>query len=186
MVQYPDFTFQPITPFKLIVPGVQLGHVPDPLHHQAPLKKNQDTPSRQQRRDRRAPARNATAEEAEQTDTEKVSSLEEAVDEQSSDTAEKVEESVNHLEEAIVEIVANEHAAAAEADHEVSDFVCDVCDNKFKNLRGLRAHKGRIHKAANIIQLDGAVDTDCDMSEECLTFTFVSDFHQEEQQFFPM
>ena len=92
---------------------------------------------------------------------------------------------MNHLEEAIVEIVANEHAAAAEADHEVSDFVCDVCDNKFKNLRGLRAHKGRIHKgrihkAANIIQLDGAVDTDCDMSEECLTYTFVSDFHQED------
>ena len=135
---------------------------------------------------RRSAARTATAEEAEKTDTGKVSSLgdkvdEEALDEQSGDTAEEVDVNVNHLEETIVEIqVTHEHAAAAGVDKEETDFNCDICDAKFNNLRGLRAHKGRMHKADTITQVDGADDTDCDMSEKCLTYTFVSDFHQED------
>ena len=84
------------------------------------------------------------------------------------------------MEEIIVEIVTKEHTAAAEADKEETELVCDICDAKLKNLRGLRAHKGRVHKPAPIAQLDGADDADCDMSEKYLTYTFVSDYHQED------
>ena len=159
---------------------VQLGHVPGPLHHQAhhtPFKINQDSPSRQRRRDRRAAARNAIAEEVQETETEKVSSPsdkvdKEVLDEQSSDT-----------DDAIVKIVNVEHTAAANAVNEETDSICDLCDAKFNNLRGLRAHKGRIHKGAPITQLDGVDDTDCNMSEKCITYTFVSDFHQEDVEY---
>ena len=50
-------------------------------------------------------------------------------------------------------------------------------------MRGLRAHKGRVHKTAPITQIDGVDDTDCDMSEKCLTYTFVSDFHTEDVEY---
>ena len=156
---------------------VQLGHVPGPLHHQAP-QKNQDSPSRQRRRDRRAAARNAKAEEAEQTETVD----DEVLNEQSGDIAEKAEETQNNVEETIVEIVTNERAGAANAFDKVSDITCDICGAKFNNLRGLRAHKGKVHKSTPITQLDGADDTDCDMSEK-LIYTFVSDFHQEDVEY---
>ena len=105
------------------------------------------------------------------------------MDEQSGDTSEKVEENENCMEETIVEIVENENAAAVEAVKEVTDFNCDICESKFSNLRGLRAHKGRLHKTVPITQLDGVDDTDCDMSEKCLTYTFVSDFHREDVEY---
>ena len=120
---------------------VQLGHVPGPLHHQAP-QKNQDSPSRQRRRDRRAAARNSKAEEAEQTETVD----DEVLNEQSGDIAEKAEETQNNVEETIVEIVTNERAGAANAFDKVTDIICHICCAKFNNLRGLRAHKGRVHK----------------------------------------
>ena len=53
------------------------------------------------------------------------------MDEQSGDYAEKVEENENHLEETVVEIVTTEDVTAAEADNEITDFVCDICDAKF-------------------------------------------------------
>ena len=163
---------------------VQLGRVPGPPHHQFPptfYKKKQDSPSRQRRRDRRAAARNANAEEAEKADE----VHEEALDEKSGDTAEKVEENISSCEQTIEEIVVNERAAAAEAANDVTDFNCDICDSKFKNLRGLRAHKGRLHKATGspITQLDGEDDTDCDTSEKCLNCTFVSDFRREDVEY---
>ena len=164
---------------------VQLGHVPGPLHHQAPhtfSKKSQDSPSRQRRRERRAAVRNAKAEKAKKTDTEIVSGPADEVNEETLDkqSAETVEEIDNSLGETVVEIVENEHEAAAEAAKEVNDLICDA---KFSNLRGLRAHKGRVHKTAPITQIDGVDDTDCDMSEKCLTYTFVSDFHTEDVEY---
>ena len=96
-----------------------------------------------------------------------------------------MEENISSCEQTIEEIVVNEHAAAAEAANDVTDFNCDICDSKFKNLRGLRAHKGRLHKATGspITQLDGEDDTDCDTSEKCLNCTFVSDFHREDVEY---
>ena len=148
-------------------------------------KKSQDSPSRQRRRERRAAVRNAKAEEAKNTDTEIVSGPADEVNEETLDeqSAEKVEEIDNSFGETVVEIVENEHEAAAEAAKEVNDLICDICDAKFSNLRGLRAHKGRVHKTAPITQIDGVDDTDCNMSEKCLTYTFVSDFHTEDVEY---
>ena len=38
-----------------------------------------------------------------------------------------------------------------------SDFSCELCDSTFRNIRGLRAHKGRVHKAncTPMVQMDG-------------------------------
>ena len=168
---------------------VQLGHVPGPLHHQAPRKKNQDSPSRQRRRDRRAIARNTTAEEAAKTDSQMVSDPtekvdEETLDEESTDVIEKVMENESSTLETIEEIVEDEHEAAAEAVIGENAFKCDICENKFNNRRGLRVHIGKKHKVmgSSISQLDGNNDSDCDMTES-LTYTFVSDYHREDVEY---
>ena len=41
---------------------------------------------------------------------------------------------------------------------DIDDFACELCDSRFKNVRALRTHKGRAHKAntgSPITQLDG-------------------------------
>ena len=42
-----------------------------------------------------------------------------------------------------------------------------------------------MHKAtgSSITQLDGIDDTDCEMSEKNITYTFVSDFHREDVEY---
>ena len=49
---------------------------------------------------------------------------------------------------------------------------CDLCDSEFRNTRGLKAHKGRVHK--NISQMDGFIEEQ-DLDENCV-FTFESTY----------
>ena len=64
--------------------------------------------------------------------------------------------------------------AASEADHS-----CDICGNKFRSVRALRTHRGRMHKAATgspIPQLDGG----CETEDDCVNYTFVSKYATED------
>ena len=89
------------------------------------------------------------------------------------------------LEKTIEEIVVIERTVAEEATNDETGFTCDICESKFKNLRGLKTHKGKLHKAtgSSITQLDGIDDSDCEMSEKNIKYTFVSDFHREDVEY---
>ena len=53
---------------------------------------------------------------------------------------------------------------------------CDLCASESRNKRGLKAHKGRVHK--NILQLDGFIEEQ-DLDLNC-DFTFESTYAEED------
>ena len=55
---------------------------------------------------------------------------------------------------------------------------CDLCDSTFRNIRGLKAQKGRVHKEI-IPQLDGAGE---EPEIQCV-YTFVSTFAEEDMEY---
>ena len=55
---------------------------------------------------------------------------------------------------------------------------CDLCHSKFRNIRGLKTHKGRVHKE-NIPQFDGAGE---EPETQCV-YTFVSTFAEEDVEY---
>ena len=60
---------------------------------------------------------------------------------------------------------------------DISNYPCELCDSTFKNVRALRAHEGRVHKAnGGSPQLDGQNENVTDD----LIYTFVSDFATED------
>ena len=144
---------------------VQLGHAPGPLHQQLhPTYKKSDCPSRQRRRARRAAARaeEVNAEEATTTTTA------ETFIEETEVSTEEVEVAAEAATDKIDIVVP----AAEEAS---SDQVkCDQCELTFRNTRGLKTHKGRVHKM--IQQLDG-FEEEPDNDYE---YTFESNYGEED------
>ena len=153
---------------------VHLGHGHGPSNFQP---QNKDSPSRQRRRVRRAAARQVPAEEASDEETANEKNAEKAVE--TAEQAEGVKDNLvaetnvnDSLEPAASTAQLDELAPIAE---EASLEKCDQCESTFKTVRGLRAHKGRVHE--NILQLDGASE----IQEG--TYTFVSDFAEEDVKY---
>ena len=158
---------------------VQLGQAPGPLH-QHPHTKKTVSPSSHRRRARRAAAR-LTAEEAvnEEPSEETATEEEATVINVETDNA-SVEETLpkephtseQHQTTEEVEDVedANVVAEATICETAVEVKTCDLCDNTFGTLKGLRAHIGSQHK--EIPQVDGSSDvvnepTYCRVCKEC-------------------
>ena len=148
---------------------LRLGHSPGPLQ-------TRNSPARQRCSERREAERKQNAEKAKDV----TGSAEEA--EEHPDQIEAGKVSPDSVEEAAKAKEA-ENATNKQFDSNVgekarSDNVkCDQCDSTFGNTRGLKVHKGRVHKI--IPQLDGfedELDNDCE-------YTFESDYGEEDIQY---
>ena len=171
---------------------VGLGQAPLPPH-QVPHLPRSSRPSRLRRREKRAATRNAAAEEAAEEAVNRELSEQEGADQpavvDSDSAAEEATPSTTEedaAEEATPTKTDNTEQAAAEkatedpaaAEKVGEDFSCDSCDKKFKNLKGLRTHVAKKHKASPspIPQLDGT----CEVVNEAATYDFVSEYHKED------
>ena len=146
---------------------VRLGHAPGPLHIRP--HRTRDGPSRQRRRDRRAASRQEEAEEAPQENTQRNETVvnenepAEVVDEAEraaavivaaedpADQQEVAENAANHqevAEEATVEEVGE--IAVEKTATTKDDFPCELCNSRFRNIRGLRTHVGRVHRTKKV------------------------------------
>ena len=139
-------------PFPFPPPQLIPRHVPRP-----------SGPSQRRRRERREAARKAASENANIDETNPGATEHEVpdneVDEDNVVDYEATEEEADNPE-ATEEEADQPEATAEEADQaEIanSDYKCDLCESSFENIRGLRTHKGRAHKAtcSPIVQLDG-------------------------------
>ena len=149
---------------------LRLGHPPGPLQF-IPPKQTRNSPARHRRRARREADRKQKAEEANEenyeetvvsgvVDTEQVSTKSAAKANEAEDAS---------IQESNVEV----------AERASSDIVkCDQCDSEFRNTRGLKAHKGRIHKS--IVQLDGFGEEPDTVEQE---YTFESSYGEEDVEY---
>ena len=147
---------------------VGLGQPPLPPYYPPPYRDyypvhHRNGPARQRRRKRRDAARRAAGEEPHPA---------REASEILANNAQTVEvpAHTNRAEEVLFH--NNENASVEEAEdnndavkaNEINvtaidkNFVCELCDNKFQSLKGLRTHEGKKHRASNspIPQLDGA------------------------------
>ena len=125
-------------------------------------------PAQQCRRERREAARRAAAVAQNQLNDQELEAEEVTNDDK---------ETVN--EATVVETVAaTDDSATATAEEAVAAVPCDLCDSKFRNIRGLKTHKGRVHKEI-IPQFDGAGE---EPETQCV-YTFVSTFAEEDVEY---
>ena len=151
---------------------LRLGHPPGPLH--VPPKQTRNSPAQQRRRERREVERNQKAEKAKDA-TEMDEEVPEVIEVEKAPTK-PVENAAQAVEAENATIQESSSKVAEEASSE--NVKCDLCDSEFQNSRGLRAHKGRLHK--NIIpQVDGfseELDNDCE-------YTFESNYGEEDIEY---
>ena len=162
---------------------VGLGQAPLPPH-QAPNLPRAFRPSRMRRRERRAAVRSAPEEEAAEQAADREEAAEEATNREET-AAEKAAQKEPSGEDGTQQPAEDENdenlteITAAEAASDSSEYSCDLCDNKFRSVRGLRTHEGKMHKetiGSRIPQLDG----ECETLEEFVTYTFVSEYAAED------
>ena len=106
-------------------------------------------PAQQRRRKRREAARKAASDARHNLGAPLAEEAEAPTNEQ---VAEEVTENIINNVDATAEEVGQN--SVEKADY----FSCELCDSSFKNVRGLRTHEGRAHKANSfspISQLDG-------------------------------
>ena len=136
---------------------VQLGN---PAHQQqCPSRPQHRSPSYYRRQERRQAARVAAAEasrtvtEADEATEIKETNNEETTEETNEVTlAEKASEADHESTE---QVTANEALGNKDAEQELKDFSCEICDFRSKWMNGLEIHMTRKH--ASIEQIDGAI-----------------------------
>ena len=145
-----------------------------PHGHDAHHVRHHNSPAQKRRRERREAARRDAATIQDNLNDENAVEASEVVD------AEKV--STNTAEKALETIQAGK-ATTQESNNTVAEEAkdsnhvqCDLCDSEFRNTRGLKTHKGRVHK--NISQMDGFIEEQ-DLDENCV-FTFESTYAEED------
>ena len=129
------------------------------------------SPAQRRRRDRREAARRAAAVDQENQNVGQELEAEEVSNQATADEA-ATGEVVGAAEE-----VTTDDSATVIAEEAKAGIECELCGSKFQNLRGLRAHKGRLHKP--ISQLDGFGEIP---NTECV-YTFESTFAQEDVEY---
>ena len=75
----------------------------------------------------------------------------------------KIEKTRKEAENANTEevVAAETENDLLKAEKAVSEHLCDICEKTFLTQKGLRSHKGQVHKAtySSIPQIDGTSDT---------------------------
>ena len=68
-----------------------------------------------------------------------------------------------------MELLKKQLQQKQEVEEAIPEYHWDLCDNIFKTLKGLKAHKGRMHKTTGspIPQIDGVGDNDNDEETFC-------------------
>lgn len=159
---------------------VQLGHAPGPQHQQVhPQFSKKVSPSRQRRRTRRAAERNVNRDENTEVAEEVTSNnanLE--VVEAEKATTKEAEKNESSEEPEAAEKAPNKESIDIVAEEASTDNVqCELCDSKFRNMRGLKSHEGHAHKT--IPQLDGCSG---DELSNCI-YTFESNYAKEDIEY---